>query len=221
MGRHTCRTPEIPLPQLRPQNFTPTCSLAHSTRHAPHQLEEESEGNLQQCFSLQAENVRLKAKIAALEAETSHRCVYLPPPAACRRRLLAAAATRPLPPSPASRPACATTHPPTNSFTHCIPIGTACWTYCILSWGAVRCVRSSRARPGLQYTLILNRKRRDGVLDLLHAELEELSDAGALLAQLNGHPPHNVTPLPSGLPLSALPSSGAITPVGSGIPAGI
>lgn len=93
----------------------------------------------------------------------------------------------------------------------------------MLSWGAVRRGCSSHSQPSAYktHTLKLYHKRRDGVLDLLHAELEELSDAGALLAQLNGHPPHNVTPLPSGLPLSALPSGGAITPVGSGIPAGI
>jgi hypothetical protein len=37
------------------------------------QLEEEAEGNLQQCLLLQAENAKLKAAIAALETETSHR----------------------------------------------------------------------------------------------------------------------------------------------------
>jgi len=39
----------------------------------PPQLEEEAEGNLQQCLLLQAENTKLKAALRALETETSHR----------------------------------------------------------------------------------------------------------------------------------------------------
>lgn len=65
------------LPWHEPPTYT---TMSHHPHYPPSvfqplllQLEEEAEGNLEQCLLLQSEVAKAKASLAALETETSHR----------------------------------------------------------------------------------------------------------------------------------------------------